>query len=89
MRAILFSLAALLLVGFDHVTADNPTDCRYEQIKGDWIFSETERTFTADTVDCSTLGPIAKEIPITLSYPNIAEDGEGNTGTWTLIYNQG
>merc|ERR1719402_567378 len=80
-------LAALLLVGF--VSADNPTDCRYEQIKGDWIFYESDRTFTTDNVDCSTLGPIAKEIQINLEYPNIATDGDGNKGTWTLIYNQG
>ena len=35
------------------------------------------------------LGPIVTETQITLSYPNIAVDGDGNTGTWTMIYNQG
>jgi len=89
MRVSLCLLSALLLVGINHVTADNPTDCRYEQIKGDWIFYETARDQTTDNVNCDELGEIAKEIKISLSYPNIAEDGDGNKGTWTLIYNQG
>jgi len=89
MRVSLYLLSALLLVGFNHVTADTPADCRYEQIKGDWIFYESDRTFTTDNVDCSEMGEVAKEIKITLSHPNIAQDGDGNKGTWTLIYNQG
>merc|ERR1712212_1424774 len=85
----------LVVVAFAAVaglgSADTPAECMYEDIRGTWTFVETERDGD-NTVDCGTdedLGFDAFTTTITLDFPNIATDDLGNTGTWTMIYNQG
>ncbi|XP_069189059.1 dipeptidyl peptidase 1 isoform X1 [Procambarus clarkii] len=68
--------------------ADTPANCLYEDIRGTWTFSETERTGD-NTINCDELGPIVHTKTFTLSFPNTAADEYGNEGTWTMIYNQG
>ena len=40
-------------------------------------------------INKNILGDVVLDIKIKLSYPDIAEDGDGNKGTWTMVYNQG
>ncbi|XP_042217952.1 dipeptidyl peptidase 1-like isoform X2 [Homarus americanus] len=68
--------------------ADTPANCLYEDVRGTWTFSETERTGD-HTINCDELGPIAHTKTFTLSFPNVAKDELNNEGTWTMIYNQG
>ncbi|XP_042217955.1 dipeptidyl peptidase 1-like isoform X2 [Homarus americanus] len=84
-----FMLVFIVLAGATAlVTADTPANCLYEDIRGTWTFSETERTGD-HTINCDELGPIVHAKNFTLSFPNTATDELGNEGTWTLIYNQG
>jgi len=71
--------------------ADNPVDCRYPEISGNWKFSLGSSKHD-NTVSCSGFQP-SKEtesvIDVALTFPNLAYDGSGNRGNWTMIYNQG
>ena len=68
--------------------ADLPIDCRYEDVVGTWRFTESERTGDA-SLACKEVGEVVYTNLFTFSYPNIVTDDIGNTGTWTLVYNQG
>ncbi|KAK8728868.1 hypothetical protein OTU49_008836 [Cherax quadricarinatus] len=82
-------LAAILLLTVAALAAaDTPAHCLYEDIRGSWSFSETERTGD-HTINCDTLGSIVHTKNFTFSFPNTVTDELGNKGTWTLIYNQG
>ncbi|XP_076028654.1 dipeptidyl peptidase 1-like isoform X2 [Oratosquilla oratoria] len=76
---------AALVVG---VWADTPANCTYEDVRGDWMFYETERTGGPD-INCDSMGPIVHKRRISLEYPNVVVDEHGNKGSWTMIYNQG
>ena len=92
MQQILFSfqiVGTLLLASVIQLTAgDTPANCFYEDVRGTWTFMETERLGSHD-IDCNVLGAIAHVKNFTLTFPDIATDELGNTGTWTMIYNQG
>ncbi|XP_047735534.1 dipeptidyl peptidase 1-like [Hyalella azteca] len=69
--------------------ADLPIDCRFSDAVGTWIVSESARTGDP-SLDCSgELGEVVHQKQFTLTYPNLVTDELGNTGTWTLVYNQG
>ena len=71
--------------------ADLPVYCRFQDVKGMWVFSETARNNSHD-VSCEEIVKNEEFIHFTnliLEYPNIAYDRYGNVGTWTMIYNQG
>ncbi|KAK7073934.1 hypothetical protein SK128_007954, partial [Halocaridina rubra] len=68
--------------------ADTPAHCLYEDIRGTWTFYETERNGD-NTIDCDNLGATVYTKNFTLDFPDTATDELGNTGTWTMIYNQG
>ncbi|XP_068228795.1 dipeptidyl peptidase 1-like [Palaemon carinicauda] len=78
-----------LLTGFlAAVLADLPIHCLYEEIRGTWTFSETDRVHD-HTLNCDTLGEIVHTSTFTLEYPNTVTDEFGNQGTWTLMYDEG
>jgi len=80
---------ALLLVGaLALVYADTPANCTFDDVMGDWMLYETERSGKAD-IDCDDMGPLVHKTNVSLLYPNIAVDEYANRGTWTMIYNQG
>ncbi|KAK7068782.1 hypothetical protein SK128_021814 [Halocaridina rubra] len=69
--------------------ADLPVTCYYEDIRGTWTFSETER-LGDNTLDCEgPLGPVVYTNTFTLDFPNTVKDDLGNEGTWTMISSQG
>mmetsp|Transcript_6488 Transcript_6488/g.11043 ORF Transcript_6488/g.11043 Transcript_6488/m.11043 type:complete len:579 (+) Transcript_6488:195-1931(+) len=84
-------------------SADLPVHCLRHQVAGDWEFTlgptEGKRSscghknpddqFGQPPMNfLQGMGPIAKR-RITLSNPNIASSEDGNTGTWTMIYDEG
>lgn len=81
------ALLALLFL-CSKVSADTPANCTFDDVQGEWLFYETERTGDAK-IDCDNMGPIIHKMTVKLMYPNVAEDEYGNRGTWTMIYNQG
>ncbi|KAL7645551.1 UNVERIFIED_CONTAM: hypothetical protein RMT77_003937 [Armadillidium vulgare] len=84
-RAIFYLVSLLLL----HLcTGDTPANCTYEDIKGDWVFYETDRIYGPD-INCHDEGSYNSKKKISLEYPNVAVDNYGNKGSWTMIYNQG
>ena len=73
---------------FSVAVSDTPANCTYEDIRGKWTFHLGQSGFD-NTIDCSEKLKVVGQLKIELSYPDVAKDEEGNTGFWTLIYNQG
>ena len=84
-----FALSVFLALLFPciYVDADTPANCTYEEIRGSWLFSVGEGGHD-NTIDCSSFKPVS-ELQVSLLFPDVAVDSEGNVGFWTLIYNQG
>lgn len=78
----------LLLFFIKYCLADTPANCTYDDIQGTWIFSESERINDL-TEECNGTQKAVRTLKIDLTFPNFATDEHGNTGHWTLIYNQG
>jgi len=85
------NLALLFVLCFfvSSIQGDTPANCTFEDIRGSWIFYETERNGD-NTIDCynDKMSNVQK-VKIELLKPNMAVDEYGNKGHWTLIYNQG
>ena len=67
---------------------DTPANCSYEDIRGTWLFHVGSGGHD-NTIDCSGELEEKSLVTVTLSYPDVAKDDKGNTGFWTMIYNQG
>jgi len=70
--------------------ADIPVHCTYPQITGKWTY----QLYATDDYSSCTASEIDKQtatgsFTVTLSEPNVATDASGNTGTWTLVYDEG
>lgn len=83
----LCTLAAVLLL-LPSSRADTPANCTYEDIRGSWVFYVGSGGHD-NTLDCSDDFEVMTQVNVTLSYPDVAKDGNGSTGFWTIIYNQG
>lgn len=66
---------------------DTPANCTYEDIRGTWTF-HLGKGGHDNSVDCSEFEE-ERTVKVTLSYPDLVRDDEGNEGFWTMIYNQG
>ena len=88
MRTQALTALALLLASLALVHADTPANCTYEDIRGLWIFQESERIDTRRE-NCATVPTNTHKVYLKLDFPNVATDSFGNVGRWTLIYNQG
>merc|ERR1712226_440568 len=80
-----FIFATLLLA---QVFADTPANCMVDEVFGEWTFNLGN---PIKTLNCTHAwdGNIDHSIKLTLSPPNIAIDDKGNTGHFTMIYNEG
>ncbi|XP_023574647.1 dipeptidyl peptidase 1 isoform X1 [Octodon degus] len=83
-------LAALLLLlgGPRGVRGDTPANCTYPDLLGTWLF-QVGRGGGRSDVNCSALGPPEKKVMIHLKKMDTAHDDFGNSGYFTIIYNQG
>lgn len=68
--------------------ADTPANCTFEDIRGYWLFEESE-PINDRNEDCDRVTSYPRQVYIHLDYPNNATDKFGNRGKWTIIYNQG
>ena len=81
-------ITILLIACISLIKCDTPANCTYEDIRGTWVFHEGPRG-NDKTVNCSANVNITSGLVLTLEFPNIATDENGNVGFWTIIYNQG
>jgi len=102
MKVRLGLLIALSLAIF--VVADLPIHCLNSQVAGKWVFELSTNTYD-HTESCGYLQPdrndqhftnrqafqfkVASKLELTLTQPNIATDKNGNTGKWTMVYDEG
>jgi hypothetical protein len=79
---------ALLACSLQPVAADTTANCTYSDFIGHWAVLVSS-TVGDKTINCTTTPTTSPSVGLTLAYPNIAKDDQGNVGNWTLIYNQG
>ncbi|XP_012869542.1 PREDICTED: dipeptidyl peptidase 1 isoform X2 [Dipodomys ordii] len=83
------SLAILLLLcGARAVRGDTPANCTYPDLLGTWVF-QAGRSGALRDVNCSAIGPVEKKVVVHLKKLDTAYDELGNSGHFTIIYNQG
>ncbi|XP_054160663.1 dipeptidyl peptidase 1-like [Oppia nitens] len=85
---LLLSVTLALVCVAHSVLADTPANCTYEDIRGVWTLSESDRS-AEKTEKCEGTIRAVHQVKVELQYPNVAVDEFGNKGTWTIIYNQG
>ncbi|XP_067842427.1 dipeptidyl peptidase 1 [Heptranchias perlo] len=88
MARCLCALSLLCLFGVGTVVADTPANCTYEDLLGTWVFHVGQEGQDRN-VDCTKMGRPVKSVTVHLQTLDVAESALGNTGFFTLIYNQG
>ncbi|KAF6720914.1 Dipeptidyl peptidase 1 [Oryzias melastigma] len=78
-------LFLVLLVG---AWGDTPANCTYEDLLGTWVF-QVSKGGHDQSVNCSVEATSESSVTVTLEKLSVATDELGNTGFFTLIYNQG
>lgn len=86
--SIYVTIGLLLACLIPIAVSDTPANCSYESIRGTWIF-HVGPGGKDNSIDCSGSFEDEETVSVTLSYPDVATDAKGNTGFWTMIYNQG
>ncbi|KAL5014137.1 hypothetical protein ScPMuIL_008407 [Solemya velum] len=83
----MYYIVAVCLTVIVGVSGDTPANCSYEQILGTWEF-KLGPGGNNNTLNCTDYD-VLKTYTVSLYFPDIAFDQDGNKGFWTLIYNQG
>ncbi|XP_029424714.1 dipeptidyl peptidase 1 isoform X2 [Nannospalax galili] len=78
----------LLLSGVCTVLCDTPANCTYPELLGTWVFQVGPSGPQRDA-NCSAMGPSEKKVVVHLKKLDTAYDEFGNSGHFTIIYNQG
>ncbi|XP_036716870.1 dipeptidyl peptidase 1 isoform X2 [Balaenoptera musculus] len=78
----------LLLIRASNVHCDTPANCTYPDLLGTWVF-QVGRSGSQREVNCSVMGPPEKKVVVHLKKLDTAYDSFGNSGHFTIIYNQG
>ncbi|XP_034023639.1 dipeptidyl peptidase 1 [Thalassophryne amazonica] len=81
-------LVCVLLLYVEKTAADTPANCTYEELLGTWVF-QVSKGGHDKTVNCSSEATGESVVTVTLEKLSVATDELGNTGFFTLIYNQG
>ncbi|XP_069327048.1 dipeptidyl peptidase 1 isoform X2 [Eulemur rufifrons] len=84
----LIAALLLLLSGVCTVRCDTPANCTYPALLGTWVFQVGPSGSQRDT-NCSVMGPQEKKVVVHLRKLDTAYDDMGNSGHFTIIYNQG
>lgn len=67
---------------------DTPANCTYEDLLGTWVF-QVSRRGQDSSVNCSAQATGERSVTVTLEKLSVAADELGNSGFFTIIYNQG
>ncbi|XP_055752667.1 dipeptidyl peptidase 1-like [Salvelinus fontinalis] len=81
-------LLCVFLFWVEGSQADTPANCTYEDLLGSWVF-QVAKGGQDKSINCSLMDTIDKSITVHLEKLSVAVDDLGNTGFFTLIYNQG
>ncbi|EDL06795.1 dipeptidyl peptidase 1 isoform 2 precursor [Mus musculus] len=84
LRAVLL----LVLLGVCTVRSDTPANCTYPDLLGTWVFQVGPRSSRSD-INCSVMEATEEKVVVHLKKLDTAYDELGNSGHFTLIYNQG
>ncbi|XP_030883743.1 dipeptidyl peptidase 1 isoform X3 [Leptonychotes weddellii] len=85
---LLLAAFLLLLSGVGTAHCDTPANCTYPDLLGTWVF-QVGAVGSQRNVNCSAMGPPEKKVVVHLEKLDTARDDLGNTGHFTIIYNQG
>ncbi|KAG7503199.1 hypothetical protein JOB18_033529 [Solea senegalensis] len=88
MRLSAAVLLCVLLLWVDGSRGDTPANCTYEELLGTWVFQVSKGGHDR-TVNCSAEATGEATVTVTLEKLSVATDELGNTGFFTIIYNQG
>lgn len=78
----------VLLLWVEGSWGDTPANCTYEDLLGTWVF-QVSKGGHDKTINCSAQATGENTVTVTLKKLSTAADELGNTGFFTLIYNQG
>ncbi|XP_042371308.1 dipeptidyl peptidase 1-like [Plectropomus leopardus] len=81
-------LVCVLLLWAEGSWADTPANCSYEELLGTWEF-QLSKGGHDKTINCSAEATGESTVTVTLEKLSVATDELGNTGFFTIIYNQG
>ena len=85
-RLNLISIFVLATLGA--IQADTPANCHFKDVVGKWDLMIGEE-IRDRPFSCSQSKAFPINYQVDLIYPNVAVDQFGNSGFWTLVYNQG
>ncbi|XP_001363345.2 dipeptidyl peptidase 1 [Monodelphis domestica] len=86
----LLPVLLFLLSGVHDASSDTPANCTFDDLQGTWVFQVSEGRGPNDNrIDCSKPGPPKDKMVVHLQKLNVAQDDFGNSGIFTIIYNQG
>ncbi|XP_068565618.1 dipeptidyl peptidase 1 [Cebidichthys violaceus] len=81
-------LVCVFLLWVEGSVGDTPANCTYEDLQGTWVFQVSKGGRDKD-INCSAEATGESTLTVTLQKLSVATDELGNTGFFTLIYNQG
>ncbi|XP_070826349.1 dipeptidyl peptidase 1 [Chaetodon trifascialis] len=81
-------LLCVFLLWVEGSWCDTPANCTYEDLLGTWVF-QVSKGGRDKTINCSAEATGESTVTVTLEKLSVATDELGNTGFFTLIYNQG
>ncbi|XP_010777822.1 dipeptidyl peptidase 1 [Notothenia coriiceps] len=81
-------LVCVLLLWVEGSWGDIPANCTYEDLLGTWVFQVSKGGHDKN-INCSAAATVESTVTVTLEKPSVSTDELGNSGFFTLVYNQG